>query len=343
MTNSKLSISTAYLLADQDYDVWMGNARGNVYSRKHILYDPDGSLTDRQRFWSFSWHEIGIVDLPTMIDYTLNKTQQSQLFYVGHSQGTTAFFVMCSERPEYNTKVKMMHALAPVAFMDHAVSPIVRLAELMPSVLQRATSMLGAYEILPSLDFFKAIGQQICRDTSPFIVLCESVLFLITGFNERNLNAVSILQAFPFNVSKKLNFIILSVQTLFPVYLSHTPAGAATYQLVHYVQLGRSGRFSQYDWGTPEMNFVKYGSEIPPDYNLKNVVARVILHYADNDWLAAVTDVERLHKLLPNSEMNHVSDRWFEHMDFVWGIETKEMLYEPIIVSMKLYDSLYSK
>lgn len=50
--------------------------------------------------------------------------------------------------------------------------------------------MLGAFEFLPSIDFFKLIGQQICRDTSPLIAICESVLFLITGFNERNLNAV---------------------------------------------------------------------------------------------------------------------------------------------------------
>lgn len=50
--------------------------------------------------------------------------------------------------------------------------------------------MLGAYEFLPTLDIFTLLGQQICRDTSPFIGLCESVLFLITGFNERNLNAV---------------------------------------------------------------------------------------------------------------------------------------------------------
>lgn len=43
---------------------------------------------------------------------------------------------MCSERPEYNAKIKMMHALAPVAFMDHAASPVVRVTEPFPNALQ---------------------------------------------------------------------------------------------------------------------------------------------------------------------------------------------------------------
>lgn len=56
-----------YALADAGYDVWMGNARGNVYSRKHIKYDPDGSPEDRQRFWTFSWHEIGIFKIDILV------------------------------------------------------------------------------------------------------------------------------------------------------------------------------------------------------------------------------------------------------------------------------------
>lgn len=42
----------AYLLADKGYDVWMGNARGNTYSRQNIHYNPD--LNPKQ-FWNFRY------------------------------------------------------------------------------------------------------------------------------------------------------------------------------------------------------------------------------------------------------------------------------------------------
>lgn len=38
--------------------------------------------------------------------------------------GTTMGFVLLSEKPEYNEKVKLFIALAPVAFMTHVKSPI---------------------------------------------------------------------------------------------------------------------------------------------------------------------------------------------------------------------------
>lgn len=134
-------------------------------------------------------------------------------------------------------------------------------------------------------------------------------------------------------------FIVFQ-QTLFPVFLSHLPAGAATYQLVHYVQEANSKRFCKFDMGSPLDNFEKYGSIIPPEYNLANVVAPVILHYSDNDWLASSIDVERLYRKLPNAKLQPVPDRTYEHMDFVWGIKARTHIYEPIIASMKLYDKL---
>lgn len=109
-------------MADQGYDVWMGNARGNYYSRKHVSIDPD----DGGKFWKFSWHEIGYYDLPACIDYILIETGTKKLHYMGHSQGTAVFFVMASTKPKYNDKIILMQAMAPVSYVSNLRSPFIK-------------------------------------------------------------------------------------------------------------------------------------------------------------------------------------------------------------------------
>ena len=46
--NLHYNLSLGYILSDLGYDVWMGNARGNSYSRGHTTYD-----TDDSKFWEF--------------------------------------------------------------------------------------------------------------------------------------------------------------------------------------------------------------------------------------------------------------------------------------------------
>lgn len=99
---------------DAGYDVWLGNARGTSFSRKHKLLDPDSPS-----FWDYSFNEIGRYDLPAMIDYVLTITNRTALHYIGHSQGCTAFFVMASLLPEYNAKIITMHAMSPAVYIQH--------------------------------------------------------------------------------------------------------------------------------------------------------------------------------------------------------------------------------
>lgn len=77
-------------------------------------------------YFCYSWHEVGCYDLPAMIDYILDKTGHSKLYYIGYSQGTTAFYVMASERSEYNAKIKGMISLAPIAYIGNQKSPLLK-------------------------------------------------------------------------------------------------------------------------------------------------------------------------------------------------------------------------
>lgn len=97
-------------LADEGYDVWMGNYRGNIYGRNHIKLSPN-----ERKFWDFSYHEIGTIDLRNTIDYILNTTNNTSIIYLGHSVGSTSLFVLLSEHPEYNNKLKLLVTFTPVA------------------------------------------------------------------------------------------------------------------------------------------------------------------------------------------------------------------------------------
>lgn len=263
----------AYLLAKDGYDVWMGNARGNKHSRRHVRLSPD---KDRGTFWDFSWDEIGRFDLPAMIDYILRVTNQSTLKYIGFSQGTTSFFVMASERPEYNDKISLMIALSPVVWMTHVKSPLLKLIAPINPYLHAMFKFIGVHEFLPSNSLTKSIERKMCGNVMLSQLICSNILFLLCGFNYKQLNVTNL-----------------------PVIYAHLPSGASTKQLVHYGQGIVSGEFQKFDYGANK-NMQKYNSKIPPKYHVERVTSPVALFYSIADWFSNVTDVDVLRKTLPN-------------------------------------------
>jgi hypothetical protein len=76
--------SLAQMLADAGFDVWLGNARGNTFSRAHTHLTPSSAA-----YWAFSWDDTADKDLPAMGNYILGASGAAGLAYVAHSQGTT--------------------------------------------------------------------------------------------------------------------------------------------------------------------------------------------------------------------------------------------------------------
>ena len=54
-----------------------------------------------------------------MIDHVLKVTNQKQLYYIAHSQGTTIALANFAAHQELASKIKTFYALAPVVSVKH--------------------------------------------------------------------------------------------------------------------------------------------------------------------------------------------------------------------------------
>lgn len=85
------------------------------------------------------------------------------------------------------------------------------------------------------------------------------------------------------------------------------------------------------------MNRKIYKRSSPPGYNLKNCTAPVAIIYSDEDTFASAKDVRRLSKELPNLVgLKRIVDDSFNHLDFIWASDAKELVYDHIVDWMKM-------
>jgi len=302
--------SLGYVLADAGYDVWLGNYRGNTYSRKHESLNPEDYT-----FWQFSWDQNGKYDIPAMIDYVLEKTGQEKIHYVGHSMGTTGFMVTMNYKPEYADKVKMANLLAPVAYLENMKSPI-RIIAPFTEEIEFLLDLLGWGEFLPSSWWMDLLAETVCD--SAFEPLCESIIFLLCGFDDAQMN-----------------------ETLIPTIISHTPAGASWKQIIQYGQEVTSGGFNMYDFGEEE-NMQIYGQPEPLPWYVEEVKVPVSTYWGANDWLAAEADYTRMLDQLPDlyDAFTVPWDKW-NHLDFLWAIDSDIYLFPRLLENINAVEAAY--
>jgi pimeloyl-ACP methyl ester carboxylesterase len=309
--------SLGFILADAGYDVWIGNMRGNYYSRAHVKYDPNHD----EAFWDFSYDEMANIDLPSMVYYILNVTQQTHIAYVGHSQGTMIGFANFG-RPDsvLQNNVSFWVALAPVAHIGHIKSPLKYLstAKIQKDIEIYWHLLFGKNEFLPSDSITKWLGEYACGKVIIDRLACDNVFFILFGPEKKNLN-----------------------ETRMSVYVSHVPDGTSVKNMIHFAQGVQSDIFQAYDYGTPEKNQQHYNQTIPPGYSIRTMKVPTAIFSGGDDWLADPTDVNYIFDQISNETLvfrKYIPD--YNHIDFIWALTANQLVYADVVNLMRKYHPL---
>ncbi|XP_013179038.1 PREDICTED: uncharacterized protein LOC106126118 [Papilio xuthus] len=294
--------SLPYKLINAGYDVWLPNVRGNSYSRAHV-----SKSIHSAEFWDFSWHEIGLYDLSTIIDYIREKNSvKSQIILVAHSMGATALMVLLSTSPHYNSILSFVILLAPLVFMQQAKGPLRLLSEFKSLDHNATLKILGERSFNPVDSFMRVARKKFCKEDA---ILCLHPLFLLTDGGKTIKN------------NRHRKNILTNMRT-----------GGSVKTILHFCQLIKSGQFEMYDLGST-YNLKKYGTVSPPKYHLRDIKLPMALFNSHNDWLSTVPDILNLMSQLSNAVSHHVvqlSSTEFNHLDFVLGMNAPKLVYKHV-------------
>uniref|UniRef100_A0A3B3U2R8 Lipase, gastric n=1 Tax=Poecilia latipinna TaxID=48699 RepID=A0A3B3U2R8_9TELE len=282
----------------------IGNSRGNTWSRKHQTLSPD--LED---FWRFSYDEMALKDLPAVINHILKATGQEQIFYIGHSQGTTIAFIAFSTLPELASKIRLFFGLAPVATVAFTDSPMTKLSAL-PDFL--IWDLFGRRDFLPQSQYIKWLAEHVCAKTL-LSELCGNLFFILCGFDEKNLN-----------------------MTRTPVYTTHCPAGTSVQNMIHWAQVPDLItevvvlNAINVTFVFPINSTIPPLQSTPPEFRVQDMKVPTALFSGGHDTLADPKDVAALLTQVSNLVYHQHIEHW-EHLDFIWGLDAPQVMFPSIL------------
>ncbi|NWZ36495.1 LICH hydrolase, partial [Brachypodius atriceps] len=291
--------SLGFILADAGYDVWVGNSRGNTWSRRHQVLTPN-----QDEFWAFSFDEMAKYDLPAMISFIEQKTGQKQLYYIGHSQGTTIGFIAFSTMPQLAQKIKVFFALSPVTTVKFSQTLFRKLAIFSDYGIKE---LFGTREFLPHT----ALGEMVLSRFCVCSKVCKNFLARTFGFNWKNTN-----------------------MSRFDVYVGHSPAGSSVQNIIHWLQqfLLQGTQFAApQQILKPLFPSPQTGA---PFYNVRAMEVPTAIWNGGQDCLADPRDTALLLPQLSHLLHHKLIPHW-NHLDFLVGLDATEVLYWEILDIMK--------
>jgi pimeloyl-ACP methyl ester carboxylesterase len=295
-----------YILANMGYDVWLGNNRGNKHSRFHTTLSPDSN-----EFWDFSFHEMGLYDLPASINHVLKTNKYSdKIIYIGHSQGTAQLFAALTQQFEYFKKtIKLFVAMGPVARVYFLNSRMLRM--MVRLKLDIICNKLNFKEML-------SCDEKLSKATSWLLpktpLMANMASELVCDHNSKACNN----------------------QKRISVYLSHMPGGSSLKAVSHFVQLYRSKTFQFWDYGKKK-NLEIYNSPTPKHYDLSIIKDFPIALFSGKlDRLSTPVDVKWLIEQLGDNIVYHKCYDNMAHMTFMMAEDMS--WFNDVIELIDLYN-----
>ncbi|KAL0937604.1 lysosomal acid lipase cholesteryl ester hydrolase [Colletotrichum truncatum] len=296
-----------FVLVEKGYDVWLGNNRGNKYSKKSVAHSPK-SL----EFWNFSIDEFAFHDIPDSIAYILETTDQESLSYIGFSQGTAQAFATLAIHPKLNQQVNVFIALAPAMSPAGLSNGIVdALVKASPQVL---FLLFGRRSILSSATMWQSILYP------PIFVRAIDVgLSFLFNWQTKNISLSQKLAAYP-----------------------HLYSFTSTKSVVHWFQIIRNKSFQMYDDDVHPPVSISSSSKYTKvaKYPTRNIKTPIVLVYGGSDSLV---DIKVMLKELPSqtvaTEIPH-----YEHLDFLWGRDVDAQVFPHVFDALDSFtDAQHSK
>ncbi|KAI1662446.1 alpha/beta-hydrolase [Daldinia decipiens] len=290
--------SLPFVLVERGFDVWLGNNRGNKYSKKSINYPPT-----TPEFWNFSIDEFAFHDIPDSINYILENTKQQSLSYIGFSQGTAQAFASLAVHPKLNEQVNVFIALAPAMSPAGLNNGIVdALIKASPQVL---FLLFGRRSILSSATMWQSILYP-----PLFMKVIDMGLSFLFGWKTKNISVSQKLAAYP-----------------------HLYSFTSTKSVVHWFQIIRNRSFQMYDDDVQTPLSINTSSKYTKvaKYPTRNIKTPIVLVYGGSDSLV---DIEVMMRELPNrtvaTEIPH-----YEHLDFLWARDVDIQVFQHVFDALE--------
>ncbi|TAQ90508.1 hypothetical protein B7494_g1216 [Chlorociboria aeruginascens] len=296
-----------FLLVEKGYDVWLGNNRGNKYSKKSVHHSP----TDMP-FWNFSMDEFAFHDIPDTIHYILQTTSQPSLSYIGFSQGTAQAFATLAVHPKLNDQVNVFIALAPAMSPAGLSNGIVdALVKASPQVLYL---LFGRRSILSSATMWQSILYP-----PIFVQAIDMGLSFLFGWKARNMSTSQKLAAYP-----------------------HLYSFTSTKSVVHWFQIIRNKSFQMYDDDVQPVVTLGSVSKYTKvaKFPTRNIKTPIVLVYGGSDSLV---DIAVMLKELPTHTVA-IEIPHYEHLDFLWARDTNTLVFPHVFDALDSFrDAEHSK